>query len=489
MKAQVSRLMATHAGAIAGVTVASLALAAMGWLAVVDPTQRLVARQPGMDGRSQARSEIETVKIGEFFERFDGIAGGPVGTWSGFRGTGRDNVVPAEALGADRWESGPPRQLWSVALGEGHAGPAVADGRVFVLDYDEVRRGDALRSFSLADGREIWRRWHRVRVKRNHGFSRTVPAIEGRHVVALGPRGHVLAVDAQTGDLRWSLDLEREYGSVIPLWYSGQCPLIDRGVVVLAPAGKALMIGVDCATGRVLWSVPNPHGWQMSHTSVMRMQLAGRNMYVYSALGGMAGVAADGAERGRVLWETTLWSQSVLAPSPLILPDGHIFVTAGYGAGSMMLKVSGSDAGFTVSEVARFSPSDGLASEQQTPVLFRGHIFGIEPKDAGALRNQLVCYRADDVKTPVWVSGPTSRFGLGPYLISGDRILVLNDDGVLTLAEATPRGYRQLAQAKVLDGVDAWAPMALVGGRLLLRDSRRLLCLQLGHRGATGGQG
>jgi outer membrane protein assembly factor BamB len=489
MRAQVSRWMAAHAGVIAGVAAASLAIAAIGWWAAADPTQRLVARRPGMDGRGQAQGEIETVKIGEFLETFDGVAGGPGGTWPGFRGPGRDNVVPPESLGFERWGNGDPRQLWSVSLGEGHAGPAVADGRVFVLDYDEERRGDALRSFSLADGREIWRRWHRVRVKRNHGFSRTVPAIDGRHVVALGPRGHVLAVDVQTGDLRWSLDLEKEYGSVIPLWYSGQCPLIDHGVVVLAPAGKALMIGVDCATGRVLWSVPNPHGWQMSHTSVMPMRLAGRSMYVYSALGGMVGVAADGSERGRALWETTLWSQSVLAPSPLILPDGHIFVTAGYGAGSMMLKVSGSDAGFTVSEVARFSPSDGLASEQQTPVLFRGHIFGIEPKDAGALRNQLVCYRADDVKKPVWVSGPTNRFGLGPYLIAGDRILVLNDDGMLTLAEATPMGYRQLAQAKVLDGVDAWAPMALVGGRLLLRDTRRLLCLELGVRKAAGRQG
>ena len=44
--------------------------------------------------------------------------------------------------------------LWSIELGEGHAGAAVRDGRVFVLDYDRAASADVLRCFSLADGRE-----------------------------------------------------------------------------------------------------------------------------------------------------------------------------------------------------------------------------------------------------------------------------------------------------------------------------------------------
>ncbi len=484
MSARLRARIAERAGTLAGLASSLAVGAALVWWMSADPTRALVARRPGMDGPGQAKSVDESVTVGESFETFDGTPGGPSGSWPAFRGPARDNVVPGATV-SEHWGPDGPQRLWSIALGEGHAGPAVADGRVFILDYDEQKRSDALRCFSLADGREIWRRSYRVRLKRNHGFSRTVPAVEGRLVVSVGPRGHVMAVESDTGRLLWGLDLEKEYGSAIPLWYSGQCPLIDDGVVVLAPAGRqALLVGVEGTTGRALWSVPNTHGWQMSHTSVMTMALGGRRMYVYSALGGMVGVAADGADRGRVLWETTLWSQAVLAPSPLILPNGRLFVTAGYGAGSMLLQVSPAAEGFSVSEVGRFPPTAGLASEQQTPVLFDGHVFGIQPKDAGAQRNQLVCYSAGDVRTPVWVSGPTHRFGLGPYLVVGDRLLILDDDGVLTLAEASTTGYRQLAQAQVLDGVDAWAPMALVGGRLLLRDTRRLICLDLG--GAEG---
>ena len=71
-----------------------------------------------------------------------------------------------------------------------------------------------------------------------------------------------------------------------PLWYAGQCPLIDGDIAVIAPCGdKALMIGVDCETVRVVWETPNPHGWEMSHSSIMPMTLNGKRMYVYCAIG------------------------------------------------------------------------------------------------------------------------------------------------------------------------------------------------------------
>ena len=54
-------------------------------------------------------------------------------------------------------------------------------GRVYVLDYNESLNSDALRCFSLESGKELWRRWYRVPMKRNHGFSRTVPVIRDEY--------------------------------------------------------------------------------------------------------------------------------------------------------------------------------------------------------------------------------------------------------------------------------------------------------------------
>lgn len=457
------------------------------WWAGSGPSKDFELRNPG-DGESMRTNTAvsETIQIGESFAAREGQPSLSPGDWPAFRGAGRDNIARGEVDLARQWSpEGPPR-LWQISAGDGHAGPAVWKGRVYLLDYDETKKADTLRCLSLDDGREIWRRWYKVRVKRNHGMSRTVPAVNDHVVVTMGPRCHVMAVDPVTGDFRWGMDLEKDYGTKTPFWYTGQCPLLDNDTVVLAPAGRVLMTGVEAATGRVLWETPNPKGWQMSHVSVMPMTLAGRRMYVYSAIGGMAAVAAEGPDTGRVLWETGLWSQSVLAPSPVIMPDGRIFLTAGYGAGSMVLQVTAAGDTFQVRKLQEFKPEQGLASEQQTPLYWQGHLFGIQPKDAGMLNSQFVCYQPSDCTKLVWSSGQAERFGLGPYLLAGNSCFVLNDDGVLTLLELSAAGYRRLARARVMDGHDAWGPMALAGGRLLLRDLRQLICLDVSATGATG---
>ena len=78
-----------------------------------------------------------------------------------------------------------------------------------------------------------------------------------------------------------------------------------------------------------------------------------------------------------------------------------------------------------------------------------------------------------------WASGGGARFGLGPFLIADGLLIALDDDGWLTVAEAAPDGYRGFAKARILTGHDAWAPLALAGGRLLARDLTRMVCVDL----------
>jgi outer membrane protein assembly factor BamB len=87
----------------------------------------------------------------------------------------------------------------------------------------------------------------------------------------------------------------------------------------------------------------------------------------------------------------------------------------------------------------------------------------------------------------LWTSGRQHRFGLGPYIISAREkwMWLLNDKGVLTLADLSGNRYRQLAQARVLQGHDSWAPLAIAGGRLLARDMTRMVCLDIRERAAA----
>ena len=455
----------------------AVALILIIWWVQTDPTADYLVSMPGADNRGKGLAE-QDVKIGENFEQFATDYTEMSETWTRFRGADFDNISKSPVKLKEK--IGTPKIVWSVELGEGHSGAAIYKGLAYILDYNEEKRSDMLRCFSLADGKEMWTRGYNLNIKRNHGMSRTIPAITEDYILTMGPMCHVMCLDRKDGNLRWGLDVAKDYESEIPLWYTGQCPLIDNNTAIIATGGKALMIAVNCETGEKIWETPNPNNWKMSHSSVLPYTFGGRKMYVYSPIGGLVGIAADGPDAGKVLWETPAWNHSVVAPSPVCMPDGKIFMTAGYGAGSMMLQLKENSGKFSVEVLTEYAPKDGLASEQQTAIYWQGHLFGIMPKDGGSMRNQLVCVDPKDSKKPVWTSGTENRFGLGPYFMADNKMFILNDDATLTIARPSTSKYIQLDQVKIIeDAHDAWAPFALANGYLLMRDSKKMVCVDL----------
>ncbi len=389
------------------------------------------------------------------------------GSWPRFRGPDLDAINKDPVPLARSWPAEGPKVLWSIDVGEGYAAAAIHAGMVYLIDYDRDKQADAIRCLSLDDGAEFWRYVYSVKIKRNHGMSRTIPSVTDQYVVCMGPLCHVTCLDAKTGERKWFLDLVRDWGTEVPLWYAGQCPLIENNAVILAPGGKALLLAVDLETGKPLWETSNPKKWKMTHSSPIPAVIDGIRMVVYCSSGGAVGVsAADGA----VLWEDPEWTIRTNVPSPLPLGDGRIFFTAGYNRGSRMIQVQKDEKGFSVRKLFEME-SDIFGAEQQTPIWYQGHIFGIRADE------QLVCMNPDG--TIVWASGSSVKFGLGPFGIADGLIYALDDRGLLRMAEASTEGYKQLAEAQVLDGHDAWGPMAFASGRLIVRDLTRMVCLDI----------
>ncbi|MBU1013959.1 MAG: PQQ-like beta-propeller repeat protein [Bacteroidetes bacterium] len=443
------------------------------------PTKDLSMSLPGMDNRpALADGASENIKIGASFMNYTTQSSNLKGSWTRFRGADFDNINKEKIPLINSWGNGPDI-LWEVELGEGHAAPVIQNGKAYVLDYVEERNTDALRCFSLETGEELWSRWYLVKVKRNHGMSRTVPAITEKYLVTMGPRCHVMCVDPETGDLLWGKDLVKEYGTEIPFWYTGQCPIIVDDVVILAPGGSSLLIGVDCATGEVLWETPNPDKWQMSHSSIMPMTFEGKKMYVYFAVGGIVGISAEGPDIGKILWKTNAFAPNVIAPSPVMLGNGKFYATAGYGAGAALFQLKKTGDTYSVQHLQTYKPSEGIASEQQTPILYKGRMFSVAPKDAGGLRNEFLCVDPNNPKNILWTSGKTDRFGLGPYIMADNKFFILNDDGTLTIAKVNLNSFEFLDKAKIIDGQDAWGPFALADGYLLMRDSKKMVCINI----------
>ncbi|MBN2270639.1 MAG: PQQ-like beta-propeller repeat protein [Sedimentisphaerales bacterium] len=437
-------------------------------------------RLPGRDGRptaghpTDANQPEEPTKIAGRLLKSDGIPADLPGAWPRFRGADLDAISKEDVKLARTWPEQGPDVLWSIPVGEGYAGAAVLAGRVYIVDYDQEKDADAIRCLSLADGKEIWRYSYPIKIKRWHGMSRGVPAVTDKHLVAMGPKCHVTCVDSMTGEFRWMFNLVKEFKTIIPEWYTAQSPLIDDGKAIIAPAGDVLMIAVDCESGRILWKTPNPDGWVMTHSSIVPMDFNGKRFYVYCAGDQVKGaVVGVSAEDGTVLWQYDQWKVRFNVPTPVVVAPDRILLTAGYSQtekGCTMLRFTENDGKIAV-ESEFLHSTDVFGSIQQTPIFYNGYIYGVRPDE------QLVCL--DQGGNVVWTSSSANKFGFGPYTIADGLMYVMNSSGRLTLVRPDASGYVQLAQADVIDGHETWGPMAVVSGRLIVRDLRRMMCLDV----------
>ena len=460
----------------AGLTILGVVLLYV-WLSA-DAATDLTERIPTPPDDAQAiQGEGTPVKIQGTLVKLDGVPADLPGAWPRFRGANFDAISSEDISPARTWPTKGPEILWSIDVGEGFAGASILAGRVYLMDYDREQQADVVRCLSLDNGRDIWRYSYPVKVKRWHGMSRTVPSVTDKYVVTMGPKCHVTCLDSKTGEFRWMFDLVREFKTTVPQWYTAQCPIIENGRAIIAPAGDVLMMAVDCETGEIVWETPNPDGWIMTHSSIVPMEFNGRRFYVYCGgnqiKGGVIGISA---EDGSVLWKTDEWKVRFNVPMPVVVGPDRLFFTAGYGQyelGCTMLRLTETDGKITA-QSEFLHTTEVFGSIQQSPIYYGGNIYGVRPDE------QLVCL--DLQGNVVWTSTSANKFGNGPYSIIDGLIYLMNDSGELTLAQASPSGYLPLAHAKVLDGHESWGPFAIASGRLIVRDTEHMICLDISEK-------
>ena len=148
-------------------------------------------------------------------------------------------------------------------------------------------------------------------------------------------------------------------------------------------------------------------------------------------------------------------------------------MTASYDAGSVMVRVRKTGAAFKP-ECAFDMKMNEWNSEVHTPIVHKGHLFAVGKKRRGLF----TCLTPEGKQ--VWSSDGKASFGLGSFLLADGMFFVLDgDSGKLRLIEASTTEYKEIATAQVLTGPEVWAPMALSGGKLVLRDLGKMICLDV----------
>ncbi len=390
--------------------------------------------------------------------------------WPQYLGPNRNGISTETGL-MRSWPEGGPEVLWTFPLGEGYGGPAIKDGKVYVLDRVGTEQ-DVLRCIDFATGNEIWTFDYDAPGEFSRHGSRTVPTVEGDYIYTCGPFGHVHCIDKNTHEVVWKKNVWTDFGGEeVPRWAITQSPLIYRDMLILASqTERAGVVAYDKLTGAIRWASPALPGG-VGYVSPKLINIEGDDqLAMVTANGAVVGMELG---TGRLLWSYDGWNCSIPVPNVTEIGDGRIFITGGYKAGSVMIDVKNEDGAFFVRELYKVDYRD-FGTHVHPAILHNEHLYGI--CSTNETREGMVCIDLDgNVK---WKTERSPLFDKGGFILVDGLILAVDGNkGFLYLIEPDPEGFRELASAKLLDTDLCWAPLALSDGKLLIRDQKQMKCV------------
>jgi len=400
--------------------------------------------------------------------------GGALADWPQYLGPNRNATSPEKGL-LRSWPENGPKVLWTVSLGPGYGGAAISDGKVYVLDRIRSKQ-DVLRCLDLNTGEEQWSYAYDAPGRVSHPGSRSTPAIDGNYIYTCGSFGDLYCFDRNSHKPVWNKNIWKDNdGGSLPRWAISQNPLIYGDLVTVASqTSKAGVVAYDKLTGQVKWASPAlPSG--VGYVSPTIVRIAAKDHLVMITAGERDGSGGEvlgmNPKTGKNLWIYENWSCRIPIPNVTQIGDGRLFVTGGYEAGSVMIEVAANGDSYTVTELYK---TDDFGTHCHSAVLHEGHLYA--HCTTNTRRDGMVCM--DLSGTVKWKTGRSPVFDKGGFLLADGLIFSVDGrEGILYLVEPNPAGYKQLASAKLLDTNECWGPIALVDGKLLIRDQKQMRCV------------
>lgn len=414
------------------------------------------------------------------------------GDWPQFLGPSRDSVWREKGI-VDRFprEGLPIRWRTSVALG--YSGPAVANGRVYVMDY-VVRSGKFTNNPDRRDGLQgtervlcldadtgqlIWKHEYDRPYSMSYPGTRCTPTIDEGRVYALGAEGNPSCLDTATGRAIWTKDFAKDYGARTPLWGVAAHPLVHGDVLYCAVGGEgSVAVAMDKRTGRELWRALSAR--EPGYCPPTMIEHAGqRQLLIWhaEALNGLD------PQTGKVFWSVSLKPRAGMAIAAPRKLGSYLFATGEYAA--VLLKLS--DHSPTADIVWRGQPKTAVYCVNSTPFIQDTTIYGCD-----ASTGALIGVRLEDGQR-LWqtfeaTTGGTRRQPYGTaFLVKHEgRFFLFSETGDLILARLSPQGYEEISRFHVLKPTShsfgrpvVWSHPAFAQRCLFARNDEELVCVDL----------
>ncbi len=418
--------------------------------------------------------------------------------WPQWLGPERDGVWRESGI-LEKFPADGPTVRWRTPIGAGYSGPAVAEGRVFVMDRqlataaanpsNAFERGripgsERVLCFNEPDGKLLWAHEYDCPYTVSYAAGpRTTPVVHAGRVYTIGSEGNLFCLDAATGKEVWSRDFKKDFSVQTPTWGFAGHPLVDGNKLICLAGGEgSVAVAFDKETGKELWRALSAR--EPGYAPPVIFEAGGRRQLIIwhpEALNSLD------PETGALLWsEPGKANAGMTIATPRKLGD-LLYVTSFYN-GSVMMRLAPDKA--TASKLwqsnkASEKDTDALHSTMSTPFLEGGYIYGV------CSYGQLRCLRAETGER-VWetfaaTTGDKPVRWANAFLVkNGTRFFLFNETGDLIIAKLSPKGYEEISRAHLLEPTNndprrmvVWSHPAFANRSVYVRNDKEMVCVSL----------
>ncbi len=423
--------------------------------------------------------------------------------WPRWMGEKMDGIWRETGIIESFPENGPP-VVWRCKIGGGYTGPAVAAGRVFVMDrlkdsgkgrevenelrkHGEVPGSERVLCLDAATGKAIWSHTYERSYKIAYPTGpRCTPFVDGERVYTLGAMGDLICFQASDGKVAWEKQIRDEYGARPPLWGYAAHPLIVGDRLFVTVGGKdSAVVCFDKHTGTEIWRAANAS--DIGYAPLVWYENQGPAQLIFWSGDGVESLDPN---TGKSFWQLVFpETKAQAAATSIMTPQivGQRLFVSEYYAGSLLLEVQSDPPG--VRELWRSIKDDpkhekSLNALMTTPFVENGYVYGVTGE--GEMR----CFELEtnalqwsDTKP---LGEKAAEFATCFIIKNGERFFLFNDQGELIIAQLLPEGYHEFARAKILEPSGAargravvWTYPAFANGCMFVRNDKEIVCVNL----------
>lgn len=385
--------------------------------------------------------------------------------WLQWGGPNRDFTASSKGLAAT-WPATGPRQLWSRPLGSGHSA-IIASGNTLFTMYSQGGQ-EFVVALAADTGKTIWEHKYEsphAGLNLEYGAGpHSTPLLVGDLLFTVGSKGQVFALDKKTGKVAWSHDMWKEYGGTkMDRGYSCS-PVAYKKTVIFTLGGQGqTLIAFNQKDGTVAWKNQT---LDMSPSSPIVINVDGQDQLI-AFLGKV--VAGIDPNNGNLLWShphVTEWGLNI--SMPVWGSDNLLFISSAYSGGSRVLRLK-QQGGKTTAEELWFHRR--MRVHHGTIVRIGDYVYASSGDFGPSF------FAAVNVKTGE-MPYQDRTFPKTNFVLAGGKFIILDEDGNLALATASPTELKVISKVSVMKNL-AWTVPTLVGTKLYLRDRQTIAAFDL----------